>query len=204
MVAANISYNRLKIIDDQPSLTKIIAAYNSIEKLGRMPQLELVDFSHNCITHFDVPDKIKYLSIQFNPMTNLKLGPAVLKSIMELQVNFETYSNIYSTYYQNFEAVSIQTNEQKLEQLIKNLNHIFDEHMARYIYKRFNTVKFQDRESMLHQITLRIYWKYFSKNKARTMEELVASKEFQCLLDNITKFYYRTIVITLYFNGYFN
>lgn len=204
LITVNISHNKLFKIESQPVLKKIIANNNNIKYLGNMPELELIDLSHNYISHFDVPQKAKYISLQFNPLCDIKLGPDVLKNIKELQVNFETYKHIYKTYYHNFDSVNVQTNEEKLEQLLKKLSSIFDESISRYVFRKFNKIKFKDREDTLFKITLKLYWYYFSLDGFKNMTDLINSKEFKYLLKNITKFYYKTIVITLYFNGYFN
>lgn len=204
LISVNISHNKLIKINSQPLLKKLIANNNNIRSVGNMPELELIDLSHNFITYFDIPKKVKYISLQFNPLTKIILGKDVLGSIKELQVNFETYKHIYETYYHNFDSVNVQTNEEKLEQMLKKLSIIFNDSTSRYVFRKFNDIKFKDREDTLFKITLKLYWDYFSSDGAKNIEELVNSDKFRFLLENITNFYYKTIVITLYFNGYLN
>lgn len=202
MISLNISYNNLVKINDQPILKKIIANNNVIEIIGNMPKLELIDLSHNNIINYNIPAKAEYVSLQFNPLTNIILDEKVLKSIKELQINFETYKHIYSTYYQNIDAINILTNEEKLEQLLKKLDNILSKSISRYVFRRFKEIKFKEREMELLKITCKIYSKFFPIDRNITLEELFNIKEFHHLLKCITKFYYKTIVITLYFNGY--
>lgn len=202
LISACISYNHINKIKSQPKLKKLIATNNNISIIDDCPELEIADLSHNNISSYKIPRKIQYLSIQFNPITNLVLSPYVLSIIKELQVNYKTYQNIYHPYYQNFEAVHIQTNGDKLEQLLKKLSDIFNENMIQYIFNKFNNIKFKDRSTAIFKIVLKLYWDYFSTDKIETLKELIETKEFQYLLKNMTKLYYKTIVITLFFNGH--
>ncbi|XWV24990.1 putative leucine-rich repeat protein [Tupanvirus deep ocean] len=204
MISANITHNKLFEIKEQPSLKKLIANNNNLDTLGNMPELELADLSHNNISKYNMPYCVEYISLQFNPISTLSINHEVFKSLKELQVNFETYKNIYEKYYNYFDSVNVQTNEEKLEQLLKRLDKVFDDHTARYVFRQFNNIKFKDRDTALFKITLKLYYSFFSLRGINTMEELVNTHEFKYLLNNITKFYYKTIVITLYFNGYHN
>lgn len=203
LVTANLAYNKLVRIKDQPSIRKLIVPYNNINDLGLLPELELADFSHNNISKLNISDKIEYISLQFNPLIQINLGSVVLKSIKELQVNYETYKHVYATYYENFDAVSIHTNQERLEQMLKNLASIFDENTINYIFKKIINIKFKDREDSLFKITLKLFWDFFPKNKFNTLEELINTHDFKQLLDNVTKLYYKTVVAIVYFNGYY-
>jgi Leucine-rich repeat (LRR) protein len=204
LVSANITYNKLVQIKNQPSLKKLIASNNIIDTLGHMPELELLDLSHNNISCYHIPDHVEYVSLQFNPITSISLDPTLLKTLKELQVNFETYKHIYEKYYQYFEAVNVQINEKKLEYLLKKLNKVFDDNISRYVFRQFNSIKFKDREMTLFKISLKLFHAFFSLKEIGSIEELINTSEFKYLYHNITKFYYKTIVITLYFNGYHN
>jgi len=205
LISVSIAHNKLVQIKNQPSLRKIIANNNIIKSLGQMPKLNLIDLSHNNINHYHIPPKVEYVSLQFNPTTNITLDPLLLKHIKELQVNFETYKHIYATYYDNFEAVNVQTNEEKLEYLLKKLSSVFDnDNLSRYVFRKFNSIQFRNREVALFKIALFLYWKFFTSTQANNINELVKTKEFRYILKAITKFYYKTIVVTLYFNGYTN
>lgn len=202
MLSLNITHNKLIEIKYQPSLKKLIANNNRIEILGNMPKLELVDLRYNNIAHFDVSNEMEYISIQFNPLTELFLGPIVLGKLKELQVNFKTYRHIYEKYYNYFDAVNIQTNEEKLEQLLKKLDKIFNDSITRYVFRQFNNIKFKKRKNALFKITLKLYHTFYSLKGINSMQELINTNKFKNLFYNMTKFYYKTIVITLYFNGY--
>lgn len=197
----NITNNPLVEIKDQPLLEQLTAHNNQLQILGKMPELEVIDLQRNHLTQFTVPPKTKYLYLQFNPTTELVLDQNVLKNIKELQVNFETYKYIYKHYYHSFDRIHIQINEGKLRELLLKLNKVFTEEMSKYIYREFTNIKFDSRDEKLFKITLKLYWDYFSHNKVNTVEELVKTKEFECLSNNIRKFYYKTLVVTLYFNG---
>jgi Leucine-rich repeat (LRR) protein len=166
-----------------------------------MPNLTLVDLSNNQLTSFKVYDGIEYLSIQFNPIKKIDIGEAAIKNIKELQIGFVTYKYIYDKYYNNFDHISVQPNAVKLEESLKRLSTVFDDDTINDIYQKFYKTKFPERGNTLLKITLKLYWKYFSSN-VNSMKELVETKEFKYLLHNITKLYYKTIVMTMYFNGY--
>jgi hypothetical protein len=202
LVSANVANNRLTRIKKQPLLRKLIANNNSIQELGKMPNLELIDISHNKLDSFTPSNKIEYVSLQFNPINNIHLNEDTLESIVELQVNFDTYKNIYKKYYEHFDAVNVHTNEEKLEKIMTKLDGIFNDKIKTYIFTKFKQLKFQNREETLFKTTLAIYWEYFPKDNTESLDELIKKKEFVDLLDKITNFYYKTIVITLYFNGY--
>lgn len=203
LISANLSFNLLNQINDQPSLTKLVANDNSITNIGSMPKLEMLDLRLNRLNKLVLPSTIEYVSVHFNPINDLDLSDETLKMIKELQINYDTYSNIYSKYYQFFDSVNVQTNEEQLEILLQKLSSVFSEKIIRTIFRKFCEIKFRDRENELFKITLEIYWNFFSK-KNGTLEELVDTIEFKTLYKNITKIYYKTIVITLYFNGYYN
>ena len=203
MVSAFISYNKLKKICDQPSIKKIIANNNNISDLGKMPKLELIDFSHNNLQTFVVPDRSEYVSLQFNPIVKIKLGETVLKTIKELQVNIPTYEYLYSHYYDNFKAVSVQANGVKLEEYLKKLSNVFNDTIAKYIFNKFNGTKFREIEKEIFKISLRLYIEYFTDGNINDLDKIIYTKEFKYLLDNIWKLYYKTTVVTLYFNDLF-
>lgn len=204
LISVNITHNHLIRINDQPKLKKLIAYNNQINQMGYMPSIELMDLGHNNLDKIIIPNDAEYVSIQFNPINDLILNTSVLQSIKELQVNFETYEHIYQKYYSYFEAINVQTNEEQLEKLLKKLSNVFNDSIARYVFRKFNNIRFREREYHLFKITLKIYWLYFPITNVKTLDELVQSQNFQHLLLNMTHFYYKTVVITLYFNGYRN
>lgn len=203
LVSVNISFNNLKEIKEQPLLKKLIANNNNINRINSMPKLELIDLSYNNITYLDVPDCSEYVSLHFNPITSLSLGPA-LGSLKELQVNFETYKYIYETYFQSFDAVNVHTNDVKVKYYLQKLNHVFNDSISNYVFRKFNRIKFKDREKSLFKITMMLYYNFFTLKGVKSIEEITNSVEFNMLLHGIEKIYYKTIVITLYFNGYHN
>ena len=202
LITANVSNNKIIEIHDQPLLKKLIADNNRISKVGLMPNLELIDFTNNNITSYDMPDKVKYISIQFNPITKLDLNTSALQTIRELQINFDTYVHIHSKYYEKFNTVNIKINEEKLETRLKRLNSVFNDAISRMIYRKFNNIDFKNRDKALEQITMRVYWTFYSKSQMGQIEDILNSQEFKQLLKIFKKFYYDTIVVTLYFNDY--
>lgn len=202
LVSAIISYNKLIKISAQPSMKKIIANNNEIIEIGYMPHLELVDLSNNRISSFNLPKNVEYASLQFNPLTDLVLSKDLLKNIKELQVNFETYKYIYQNYYNCFHSVNVTTNKDKLKQILERISSVYDEKIISDIYNGFKCIKFRGREISIYKITRYIYQYYFSSNNYPKHEELMASKQFQDMLDDFTKFYYKTIVISICFNDY--
>lgn len=203
LISLNISYNKLKKIEKQPLLKTIIANNNNISQLGELPGIETADLCHNEINSFVMPDKVKYLSLQFNPITKLELKPDIFKIIKELQLNFDTYKYIYQNYYQYIEHVDVRISGEKWEELAQKLKTVFEDNIISYISCKFNGIKFNDREKILRKIALKIYWKYFPKKDIKDVKELIESKEYKHLLDTVSKLYYKTIIIVLYFNGHF-
>lgn len=200
--SATISFNALKIIHHQPKLKKIIANDNYIEILGEMPKLNIVDFCHNQLKSFTIPSRAYYISVQFNPLSKIMINPNSFKYIRELQINFETYSHIYKNYHHKFKFINIQTNGEILKGMLQKLasHDFFDENTIAYIFEKMMTVKFKERNKIFYHIALQIYKKYHaSKNNP-----VIIMSDFKHLCNTIEKFYYKTIVITLYFDGYFD
>lgn len=202
LIHLSIQFNHLKKIDNQPILKRIMANNNKINYIGNMPMLKFIDLSYNKLTHFKIPKKAKYVSLQFNPINNIHFEMDDMTKLKELQVNFETYKNIYDKCYNYIDIVNVKVSEEILEKLLKKLGNIFNDKLIRYIFKNFNRTKFKDRGEMLFKITLKIYWDHFPINKTCTLQELVTTKDFQHLLQTMINFYYKTLVITLYFKGY--
>lgn len=196
-----ISHNKLIVIKDQPLLEKIIANNNNIKKIDDISKSTLVDLSHNNLSFFILPNKIEYLSLQFNPILHLNINFQNLKSIKELQTSFETYKFIYKKYFDNIDVINIQTNHDKLKYLLGKLNGVFDEYLSDYIFEQFCKIKFKEREIILYNITQKLFCKIF---KIENLRDEQNSENFKKLLNNMTNFYYKTIVATLYFNGYCN
>lgn len=195
-----VSYNLISTISTQPKLKKIIANNNTITTINPLPVVEMIDFRYNLITSYDLPKNIEFASLQFNPLTELTLKNTTI--IKELEINYKIYELIYDSYYSIIDTINIQINKEKLEFYIKRLNKVFDEETNKYIYKKFCKINFVTREKSLFIITLYIYWQYFPKNNSKNIEELTSTDEFKYLHDNITKMYHKSIVITIYFNGY--
>lgn len=204
LLSVNISHNLLTRIDSQPNLTRIQASYNQIKILGQMPKLELIELPYNSIENYEIPPTASFVSLQFNPMVNIELDSRLLSVIKELSINYITFTHFYKKYYNYFDRVEVQVNRDKLVNLLSKLNSIFDEKLTESIFKKLSELKFQDREEILFKISLKLYWKYFSTNKSiKNMTDLVNTQQFQFLHKNISKIYYKTIIVTLYFNGYY-
>lgn len=200
LLSLTITYNKLVKIDAQPKLKKIIANNNYIENIGSMPKLRVIDFGQNKLEHFDFPIGVRYVSIQFNPISKLHIGNDVLQNIKELQINFESYRHIYSKYYDKIEFVSIIVNEERLNKMLGKMNEIFDEKMLCCIAKYLKKIDFRNCSRTLFVLSLQLYRCYFLKNS--DVREFIGSKEFQCFFKSMMKLYHSVIVITLYFNGF--
>lgn len=197
-----ISFNKLKVIHDQPKLKKIIANDNCVSVLGEMPKLNVIDLSYNQLTSFTTPIHAQYVSVQFNPLNNITINPKNFKYIRELQINFETYSQIYKDYCDKFKFINIQTNGEILKNMLMELasHRFFDEKIIEYIFAKLSRIQFQERNITFYHIACKIYLKY-----CRTQNDnLVSMSEFKHLYNTIAKFYYKTIVATLYFDNYFD
>lgn len=197
-----ITFNALKVIYHQPKLKKIIANDNYIEILGEMPKLTIADFSYNQLKSFTTPSRAHYISVQFNPLNNFIINPNSFKHIRELQINFETYSHIYKKYYHKFKFINIQTNGEILKGMLQKLasHKFFDQDTISFIFEKMMTIKFKERNKIFYFIAIKIYKKYY-KTKNNPIIDMF---DFDHLCNTIAKFYYKTIVITLYFEGYFD
>lgn len=205
MLSVNISHNKLTVVKSQPLLTKLIADNNLINMLGDLPKVQLLDVSYNAISsNLRIPDTVEYVSIQYNPITDIILSATTLRNIKELQVNFETYKYIYDKYYSNFDAITVQINEQKLEELLKRLDSVFDAKTIRYVFKTLNGLDFKNREKIIFKVALKIYYDFFPLDGISTLNALASTTEFKYLYHNMTKVYYKCVVVTLFFNGYYN
>lgn len=203
LVSVSISSNHLVAIPSQPLLRKLIANNNDITEIGDMPSLELCDLSHNSLKEIKLlSGTLKYLSLHFNPIKDLELSDSILRYIKELRINFDTYQSIYKKYYQYFDSIHIQTSGEKLNQLFEKFDNSFDEKMRKYITKHLSMIKYPEREEAFCHITFAIYSRYFPINN-RSLREIIETNEFQKLWNNISLLYYKTVIITLYFNGHF-
>jgi hypothetical protein len=194
--------NRLKKIAPQPKLRKLIAQHNQIESIGEMSNLKAADLGYNLLTKIPVFPVIEYLSVHFNPLTKVVFLKENLINLKEIQINYDTYSNIHDTYHNYFDFVSVQTDPKKLKEKLIKLKEIFNGEMIEYIGQSFMKINFKASEESLFKISLKLYWDYLSPTGYETVGELIETKEFKYIYEQITKLYHRTLIITLYFNGH--
>lgn len=189
----DITHNILTQISDQPNLKRINASNNLIKHLGNMPKVKFMDFSYNNLDNITIPQYADHISIQFNQITKLDLGNA--NYIKNLQIDFRCYKQVYDTYYNKFQSVSIHPDSNKLETLLKKLSNTFKEDLINYIFQKFSKSEFHLRAEMLIDLSLILYKIHFSNNVGSISD----TEEYKYLLNTMTKLYYRTIVATFVF-----
>ncbi|CAH6420069.1 Hypothetical protein MVR_LOCUS26 [uncultured virus] len=201
-----IDNNELVSIASQPRLTRLSASYNGLNHIGAMPALDFTDLSWNRLRTYSIPDTIEYATLYFNPLTIVTLSPALLTSIKELRINYTTYLNIYKQYYDNFRAIDMQVNSDRLRLLLTRMETELgiSASISNYIYQQFKTLKFRERETELERITVSIYNKTFTLDRTSSMKILRSNPDYIKLLKDLTDLYQCTLMITLYFNGYYN
>lgn len=184
LLSLEISFNNLIFIPNQNKLKKLIATNNKIEKIGELNEIELIDLSYNNLKNITLKNP-KYISIQFNPINNILLSEQTLINLKELQINYKTYCNIYNIYYDYFEYVSIQVNQEKLKSILNKLENKFDNHVLKYLLISFSKIDFKKKDKQINKMS-----KYVSK-KMNEKKEI-----FQKIF---LKIYYKCIVVILYF-----
>lgn len=201
-----IDNNDLTHIAAQPRLTRLSASYNNIKSIGLTPVLEHVDLAWNQLRVFDLPTTIEHATLYFNPLTSVTLSSSLLTHIKELRINYQTYLNIYKQYYDNFQAIDMQVNSDRLQVLLNRMETELgiSSSISKYIYHQFKTLKFRERETELERITVSIYNKTFTLDRTSSMRTLRSNPQFIKLLKDLTDLYQCTLMITLYFNGYYN
>lgn len=201
LVLLSATHNKITLIRSQPKLEKLFGGYNQIIQLGSMPSLETIDMPHNQLNTYTLPPTVSHAYLYFNPLTDIKLQ---FTNILELQISFYTYRNIYQGYETKFKFANIHTSVEKLDQILTSMNRVFDLKLINKIKKKMTKIRFSERDVHLFKLALLLYWKLFSPGEIETIEELVQTKEFSRLLQILTDMYYKTMIVTLYFNGYPN
>jgi Leucine-rich repeat (LRR) protein len=203
LVSINIANNKLVSIDSQPNLKNLVANNNQISSIGNLPEIQVIDISKNLLTEFIIPNNSTHVSLHFNPITNISMNESILSKIQELQINYATYKNIYSKYYSNFHYVEMVVCREKLKELLKKINKIFDEELIEMIFQKLIKLEFQKRDETFLKISLRLFCKLFPINEFNKVSDILESENFKILFSNIEKIYYKTLIVTLYFNGYY-
>jgi|SRR5579872_6244526 len=196
LLTLNVSHNGLSQIPSLPKLTDLMASHNRISILGFLPKVVLVDLSHNSLNHFNVPPNISYLSLQFNPIQDLHLDSDMMTHLKELQISFDLYSKLYHKYYDQFDFATVDLDKTKLNALSLKLNGVFGDKIINYINKKFDTIKFTDRDKIFPMIVQGIYQRYFGE------QDTDSGEKFRILYEGIGKIYYKCLVATMYFNDY--
>lgn len=208
LINVNITYNKLKIISDQPSVKKIIANNNDVTTIGKFPCAELLDLSYNQLLKILLPNDIKYVSLQFNPLTELKFSENTYKNILELQVNFDIYSKTLETYHDYITHVTIQISGEILTIALSKLKIIFSDKILNKIYKYFNSTPYKHREQMFINLTLRLYCIVYKLDKnvlesSDSSTMIQGTTPFNKLFRIVKKIYYMSLIMVAYFNDYF-
>lgn len=202
----SISFNNVTHIGDQPKLKKLLANNNKISYVGNMPCLKMIDLGHNKLTSYNPPVNTNYLSIHFNPITDIRLDGTVVKSIKELQVNFKTYKNIYNRYYDVFESVNIQSSQEKMKLILEKIKDKISIDLTNKLFAMFKKIKFHERDVLLKTVCADIYIKNYCKNRTeqKNNDKIYTTVEYKQIHDLVSNIYYKTLIITLYFNSYRN
>lgn len=204
IIYIEISHNKLKKIGAQLVLKQIIAHNNFIESIGKMPLLEIGDFSFNKISDFILPNKILNISLHFNPMKNLILHSNILNNIHNLQINYNTYNNIYKQYYTFINHVTVHTNSDKLKIILVPLKNYFNHKIISFIYRAVMKIDFRERDNSINIITLKVYKMqiFFLKIKKKNLDSDKYINLYNIIHNIISSIYYDSIVMTLTFNDH--
>jgi Leucine-rich repeat (LRR) protein len=208
LVSLYISHNLLKTLPNFSKLIKLIASYNCLETVGTMSELELIDLSHNKLIYYQVPNKALFVSLQFNRLTidKLIIQTDTLKTIKELQIDMNLYSQFYDLYEKYFQAVNIMTDTDILKKSLDRVK-IFSDSIKEYIMRRLGAMRFNERDTHLLQTAMSVYWNIFSKSKEQTediryIEKVSRKPEFNKLLEQLYALYYKAASVCLFFNNY--
>lgn len=199
IVLLSVNHNCISQIKSQPILEKLYASHNKIIKLGSMPNIITIDIPHNNLTECILSNNIEHAHLYFNPIISLKLE---FLKIKELQISFNTYKNIYQSYKNEFKFTDIHICVEKLDKILSKMNNIFNQKLTILIKQKIIKIKFIERDTYLFQLTLLLYLKIFNTNGIETVDNLVKTKEFSRLFEIVKDIYYKTLIITYYFNGY--
>lgn len=188
----SICCNLLSIVKTSPQLKKLIASDNQITQLNILPQIQLLDLSNNLLKEIKLDSNIIYVSVQFNSINTIVLSDHCLETLKELQIDFSTYINIYEKFQTKITSINVQTNGTKLECILKKFPKIFDQNLIKKIIDGMSKIHFISREKSLKIFSSNLCKKYFPNYDAKNVE---------ILTNTIDRLYYKTIVITLYFNN---
>jgi Leucine-rich repeat (LRR) protein len=191
--------NQIVQIHSQPSLEKLYAKRNQLVRLGSTPKLKTIDICYNAVESYALPNEVEHAYLYFNPLTSLDLQ---FNCIKELQISFGTYQYIYQKYESDFQLVDIHTSIEKLDHLLSKMNRTFNQKMIEMIKNKISKVQFGNRDVHLFKLSMIVYLKIFDSDSVQTADQMVQTKEFVKLLELLKDIYYKTMVITLYFNGY--
>lgn len=192
-----VSYNQILFIDHQPELIKLNASHNKIDKIGDMQKIEMLDVSYNKLIDIQINKTTKYVSIQFNPLT--KLDIAENNIIENMQVSLDTHLLIYLKYQKYFKSTSVIVSNDKLNEILQRLENDLNHTIIDYLRTKMHKITFQNRDEELIMVTYNLY-KIMCPEKINTsFLKTIKTNEFDNLLDTISKIYYKSLVVTLFF-----
>jgi len=200
LLLLSVTHNRISQIKSQPVLEKLYAKHNEITKLDSIPNVETIDITYNKLSRYTLPPTVLHAHLYFNPIVSLDIE---FQKIKELQISFNTYQYIYQMHKSKFEFARIHTSIEQLDQLLNRMTNIFNQKLTTLIKRKMTKIIFSDRDVHLFKLTLLLYWKLFnSATPPSSIDDLVRTEEFSRLLGIIENMYYKTMIVTLYFNGY--
>jgi len=190
-----VAHNRLELIEAQPVLTKLNAKHNFIKSVGPMPSLQTVDLSYNVLDSYDLVAATEFAHMHFNPIQTLHID---FSSLKELQIDFKTYQRIHRTYDQQFKLADVSHSMEKLEKILGKAGGLFDDRIIKKVKRGMSLIKFYDRDADLNGLCAYVFECLFG-----VRDSDMTNREYAKLFSLLEKIYYKTIIITLYFNGHY-
>jgi Leucine-rich repeat (LRR) protein len=186
------AHNRLTRLPELSSLEELMAEDNRLSSLDNLPKATYLDLAHNFLHGLRIPQNVRQLSLQFNPIDSIAPGP----NLQNVQVGFNLYAYLYKHYYGRIHRVMAQTNGFQLEKIIQKIRLMLPASLVEYIYQIFSHVKFNRSQRMLYQVSRKIYQYYCPDRDIRD-----DPKKFLQILVQVFYLYHATLVVTVYFKN---
>ena len=200
---ATMINNKIEHINRQPNLVKLDASYNRIKSFDDLPKLNIVNFSWNRLENIAIHENMEYVDIHFNSIKNISF-PQNISKLKELKVGFDAYKIIYEKYYSLFDSVDVQFCVKRFKYMFSKLEKIFTKSIGEYLGKKFMQIDFSKRHIELRAVSRSVYCKMCDIKITDWNMKYEKSEYYEKIHNSIVNFYHKTLIIVIYFNGYYN